>query len=96
MRPFPFGAIVVAAGLTLGTIRCRADAIAISQSGNGNVIGNQPAAQTTPFSENLAIAIVAAAGAVAAASVPFILSKKRRRKRTANPKAGIRPKGEVS
>jgi len=75
--------VIAAAALTLTASDVNADAVAISQSGNGNIIGNQNNAQpaSAPFSENLAIAIVAAVGTVAAASVPFLVRKKRSRRR---------------
>lgn len=75
--------VIAAASLTLTASDVNADAVSISQSGNGNIIGNQNNSQpaSAPFSENLAIAIVAAVGAVAAASVPFIVRKKRSRRR---------------
>jgi beta-lactamase regulating signal transducer with metallopeptidase domain len=88
--------LIAATALTLAVSDVSADAVSISQIGNGNIIGNQNNAQpaSAPFSENLAIAIVAAMGAVAAASVPFIVRKKRsRRRRTASDAKGATKPG---
>ena len=74
MQRLIFAAII----LMLGTVSAGADAVAISQSGNGNNIGNRSGNETEAHMEKIAIALISTMGAIFIASLPFIFRKLQR------------------